>query len=427
MPKSVPSGTMKSGTDKPPLGTYLVGGAVRDELLGLDVTDQDWVVVGSTPNAMLNAGFKTVGKDFPVFLHPQTHEEYALARVEKKTGSGYHGFAFNTDSSVTLEEDLSRRDLTINAMAKSTSGDIIDPYNGKADLDKRVLRHVSEAFVEDPVRVLRVARFMARFTHLGFIVADQTMALMQSMVANGEVNNLVAERVWQEMHGGLISKTPRAFFDTLRECGALAIVLPEVDALYGVPQNAKWHPEIDCYLHTMMVLEQSALLSKEVTVRFAALCHDLGKATTPKHLLPAHHDHEQRGATITEALCARLRIPKSPRDLAMLSARYHTHCHRALELKTTKLTDTLKALDVKRKPERFAEFLQVCEADKRGRLGFENVDYPQAEFMAEAARVFTNIDSGEIASQIKDKSRIPDEVRMAQINALKQWCRTRNY
>ena len=412
---------MNSGTETPSLRTYLVGGAVRDELLGLDVTDRDWVVVGSTPDAMLSAGYKAVGKDFPVFLHPQTHEEYALARVERKTGTGYHGFAFDTDSSVTLEEDLGRRDLTINAIARSSSGEIIDPYNGKADLNKRVLRHVSDAFIEDPVRVLRVARFMARFANLGFTVADETLSLMQSMVSNGEVNHLVAERVWQEMHGGLTSKTPRAFFDTLRECGALAVVLPEVDALYGVPQKAKWHPEIDCYIHTMMVLEQSALLSDQVTVRFAALCHDLGKATTPKELLPAHHHHEERGAAITEALCARLRIPKSPRDLAILSAKYHTHCHRAFELKTTTLTDTLKALDVKRKPERFAEFLQVCEADKRGRLGFEHDDYPQHEFMADAARVFTDVDTGEIAKQTNDKSRIADEVRMAQVNALKQW------
>ena len=414
---------MNSGTEKPSLRTYLVGGAVRDELLGLDVTDRDWVVVGSTPDAMLNAGYKPVGKDFPVFLHPQTHEEYALARVERKTGTGYHGFAFDTDSSVTLEEDLGRRDLTINAIARSSSGEIIDPYNGEADLDKRVLRHVSDAFIEDPVRVVRVARFMARFANLGFTVADETLSLMQSMVSNGEVNHLVAERVWQEMHGGLTSKTPRAFFDTLRECGALAVVLPEVDALYGVPQKARWHPEIDCYIHTMMVLEQSALLSDQVTVRFAALCHDLGKATTPKELLPAHHHHEERGAAITEALCARLRIPKSPRDLAILSARYHSHCHRAFELKSTTLTDTLKALDVKRKPERFAEFLQVCEADKRGRLGFEYDDYPQHAFMADAARVFTNVDTGEIAKQTNDKSRIPEEVRMAQVNALKQWLR----
>ena len=412
---------MRSGTKQSALNIYLVGGAVRDELLGLDITDRDWVVVGSTPDAMLNAGYKSVGKDFPVFLHPQTHEEYALARLERKTGPGYHGFAFTSDSSVTLEEDLSRRDLTINAIAKSSDGDLIDPYNGQTDLNRKLLRHVSDAFIEDPVRVLRVARFMARFAHLGFSIADQTMSLMQSMVANGEVNNLVAERVWQEMQGGLAAKTPRAFFDTLRECGALAVVLPEVDALYGVPQNAKWHPEIDSYIHTMMVLEQSALLSNYVTVRFAALCHDLGKATTPKEILPAHHNHEQRGATITEALCARLRIPKNPRDLAILSARYHTHCHRAPELKTTTLVDTLKALDVKRKPERFAEYLLVCEADKRGRSGFENTLYPQRKFMVDAALVLSAVDTAQIAKQTQDQSRIADEVRIAQINALKNW------
>lgn len=400
-----------------------MGGAVRDNLLGRKVIDRDWVVVGSTPKAMLDAGYRPVGKDFPVFLHPTTHEEYALARVERKTGAGYHGFDFITDTTVTLEEDLSRRDLTINAMASDDTGELIDPYDGKSDLNNRLLRHVSDAFIEDPVRVLRVARFMARFAHLGFAVADETMVLMQTMVDNGEVSNLVAERVWQEMEGALAEQTPRAFFDTLMDCGALSVILPEVAALHGVPQKAEWHPEIDCYIHTMMVLEQSALLSDEPSPRFAAVCHDLGKATTPADILPAHHGHEERGATITEDLCARLRVPKKPRDLAIMTARYHTHCHRAEEIKATTLVKTLKALDVIRKPDRFKDYLMVCEADKRGRLGFEDREYPQAAFMADAASEFCNVDSGAVARATDDKSRIAEEVTLARVNAVKSWLR----
>lgn len=406
-------------------GTFLVGGAVRDELLGLPQTDRDWVVVGSTPDAMLETGYKSVGKDFPVFLHPTTHEEYALARVERKTGAGYHGFAFNTDSSVTLEEDLSRRDLTINAMARTDSGELIDPYNGKQDLENRVLRHVSDAFIEDPVRVLRVARFMARFACFGFTVADETQRLMQSMVTDGEVNNLVAERVWQEMQGALTAATPRAFFDTLHACGALSVILPEVAALDGIPQKAEWHPEIDTYIHTMMVLEQAARLSPEVNTRFAAVCHDLGKATTPKDMLPAHHGHEERGEELTDALCKRLRVPRQPRDLAIITARYHTHCHRAQELKATTLVSTLRSLDVLRKPKRFKEFLQVCEADKRGRLGFEEREYPQAAFMAEAASVFCDVDAAAVAKATDDKSRVGEEIRLTQIQSIKQWLNKR--
>lgn len=408
----------------PPLtvgSTYLVGGAVRDELLGLSVTDRDYVVVGSTPQTMLDAGFKPVGKDFPVFLHPDTHEEYALARVERKTGTGYHGFTFNTDSTVTLEEDLSRRDLTINAMASTSENELVDPYNGKADLDNRVLRHVSDAFIEDPVRVLRVARFMARFKHLGFTVARETRDLMQTMVSDGEVDNLVAERVWQEMHGALTAKTPSSFFDTLKDCGALAVVLPEVNALDGVPQKAQWHPEIDCYIHTMMVLEQTTLLSASVNTRFAALCHDLGKATTPEDILPAHHGHEERGARITEALCARLRVPKNPRDLAILTARYHTHAHRAKELKASTLVKTLRAMDVIRKPDRFTDFLSVCEADKKGRLGFENHPYPEADFLTVAANVIRDVDAAAVARDTADKSRIAEEITLAQVRSIKTW------
>ncbi|CAG0910476.1 unnamed protein product, partial [Cyprideis torosa] len=279
---------------------YLVGGAVRDLLLGLPVADRDWVVVGSTPDAMLNAGYKAVGKDFPVFLHPDSHEQYALARLERKTGPGYHGFEFMTDSSVTLEEDLSRRDLTLNAIAQRQDGSFVDPFNGIEDINNRVLRHVSKAFVEDPVRILRVARFMARFQHLGFTIADETLALMRSMVEAGEVDNLVAERVWQEMSGALSARTPDAFFQALRDCKALPVLLPEVEALFGVPQSPQWHPEIDAGVHTLMVIQQASLLSADMEVRFAALCHDLGKARTPSDRLPSHPGHEESGAHLTQ-------------------------------------------------------------------------------------------------------------------------------
>ena len=373
---------------------------------------------------MLAAGYKSVGKDFPVYLHPQTHEEYALARVERKTGSGYQGFAFNTDSTVTLEEDLSRRDLTINAMALSSDGALIDPYGGKADLDKRLLRHVSDAFIEDPVRVLRVAKFMARFAHLGFSVAKKTHHLMQVMVANGEVDNLVPERVWQEMSGALAARTPRAFFDTLHQCGALDVVFPELEALDGVVQKPQWHPEIDTYLHTMMVLEQASKLSDDVATRFAAVCHDLGKATTPVDILPSHRGHEERGAEIVRTLCTRLRVPKAIRELSIVAARYHTHCHRVDDLKTSTLVDTLAALDVIRRPERFAKYLIVCEADKRGRLGFENHAYPERKRMQEAAQVVRQIDTADIARDTPDKTRIAETIRLAKITAIKRWRRS---
>jgi tRNA nucleotidyltransferase (CCA-adding enzyme) len=400
---------------------YLVGGALRDELLGLPVVDRDWVVVGSTPKEMLDAGFKSVGKDFPVFLHPISHEEYALARVERKTGPGYRGFEFNTDSTVTLEEDLSRRDLTINAMARRESGEIVDPFNGQQDLDNHLLRHVSLAFTEDPVRVLRIGRFMSRLAHLGFSVAEDTVELMRSMVDNGEVENLVAERVWQEMQGALAAQCPRAFFDTLRQCSALASILPEVEALFGVPQPEKWHPEIDSGLHTMMVLEQCALLSEDADVRFAGLCHDLGKATTPADVLPSHTGHEKRGAVITKALCERLRVPRKATELAVISAQYHTHCHRVRDLNAGSLTKLLQSLDVIRKPARFEQFLLVCMADARGRLGFESTLYPQAAILRSAAQAFREINVSEIAQQVADKSTISDIVTQTRVNAMKQW------
>ncbi|MDB4224854.1 multifunctional CCA addition/repair protein [Granulosicoccus sp.] len=406
---------------------YLVGGALRDELLGLPVVDRDWVVVGSTPDEMINAGFKSVGKDFPVFLHPTSHEEYALARVERKTGPGYHGFEFNTDSSVTLEEDLSRRDLTINAMARRDTGEIVDPYHGRQDLKNRLLRHVSQAFTEDPVRVLRIARFMARLSHLDFNVAEDTVVLMQSMVDNGEVENLVAERVWQEMQGALAAHCPRAFFDTLRQCSALESILPELNALFGVPQPEKWHPEIDCGLHTMMVLEQCTKLSEDIDVRFAGLCHDLGKATTPADVLPSHSGHEQRGAEITKILCQRLRVPRKTTELAVLSARYHTHCHRVRDLNAGSLAKLLQSLDVIRKPIRFEQFLLVCTADARGRLGFDNAVYPQADILRSAATEFRDINVSDIARQTTNKSTISDVVTQTRVNAMKHWRKNQKF
>ena len=313
---------------------YLVGGAVRDEQLGLPVTERDWCVVGATPDELLTAdGYKPVGKDFPVFLHPATKEEYALARTERKTAVGYHGFAFNTDPGVTIEEDLGRRDLTINAMAKDADGTLIDPFGGAEDVARRRLRHVSDAFAEDPVRILRVAKFAARFARLGFQIAPETRDLMRSMVAAGEADALVANRVWKETEAALAGPDPRVFFEALRAARALKVLFPEVDALFGVPQPAKWHPEIDCGLHTMMVLEQAARLSADVAVRFAALVHDLGKATTRASDLPAHPGHEQRGHKLIEAMAERLPLPRACRDLGMLAAEYHTHCHRMAELR----------------------------------------------------------------------------------------------
>ncbi len=407
--------------------TYLVGGAVRDELLGQAAGDRDWVVVGCTPESMLEQGYRPVGKDFPVFLHPETHEEYALARTERKTAPGYHGFSFNTDVSVTLEEDLERRDLTINAMARDANGELIDPYNGKRDLDARVLRHVSDAFMEDPVRVLRVAKFMARLAPLGFHVADETQALMRSMVSNGEVDNLVAERVWQEMQAAMLSQRPRAFFETLRDTHALAVILPEIDALFGVPQPEKWHPEIDSGEHTMLVIEQACELGASLNtdaslnVRMAALCHDLGKAATPKDEWPSHRGHEERGHGISESFAKRLRLPAHIRDTAMLTARHHTHCHDAEILSTGRLTKLLKTLDVTRKPERFEEILIACEADAKGRLGFENKPYPQRDYLHKAADVFRSVDGGAIAASTKDKSQIADALHAARVSALKVW------
>jgi tRNA nucleotidyltransferase (CCA-adding enzyme) len=363
---------------------YLVGGAVRDGLLGIPVKERDWVVVGGTREELLRANFREVGRDFPVFLHPQTHEEYALARLERKVSPGYRGFTVEFGPEVTLEEDLARRDLTINAMAQSPDGTLIDPFGGEADLEARVLRHVSPAFAEDPVRVLRVARFAARFAPLRFRVAAETSALMRGMVDAGEVNALVAERVWQETEKALREPKASEFFRVLRDCGALRPIFPEIDALFGVPQPAEWHPEIDTGLHTLMVLDQAALLSAEPAVRFAALVHDLGKGTTPREEWPRHPGHEARSVALIQALAERLRVPGDYRELAVIVARYHGNVHRAFELKPRTVLEFMERADAFRRPERFAQALLACEADSRGRTGLENTPYPQREYLLAA-------------------------------------------
>jgi tRNA nucleotidyltransferase (CCA-adding enzyme) len=363
---------------------YLVGGAVRDRLLGLPVRERDWVVVGARPRDLEAQGFLPVGREFPVFLHPQTKEEYALARLERKVAPGYRGFTTQFSPDVTLEDDLRRRDLTINAMAETTAGEVIDPYGGRRDLEARVLRHVCDAFLEDPVRILRVARFAARYADRGFKVADETVDLMKRMVASGEVDALVAERVWKEAERALSEPRPEVFFEVLRSCGALGKIFPEIEALYGVPQPPQWHPEVDTGVHTMMALRCAARLSASTTVRFAALVHDLGKARTPKDRLPSHPGHEEAGVVLIDALCARLRVPNGHRDLAVLTARYHGNVHRARELRPATVLKLFEETDAFRRPERFREFLLACEADARGRTGLENRDYSQADYLRTA-------------------------------------------
>ena len=372
---------------------YLVGGAVRDKLLDRPVNEKDWVVVGGTPEALESQGYRKVGKSFPVFLHPETHEEYALARTEKKTAPGYHGFEVYAGTDVSLEDDLKRRDLTINAIAEDTNGQLIDPYKGKADLDARLLRHVSEAFREDPVRVLRVARFAARFHDLGFRVAPETMQLMQEITASGEIDTLVPERVWKETEKALAERHPDIFVQTLRECGALAIIFPELDRLFGVPQPEKWHPEIDTGVHTLMTMRMAARLSDSLAVRFAAMVHDLGKGLTEEKYWPSHHDHEKRGLPLIEAVCERLAVPNRCRDLAFHVGRYHTLCHRAAELRPDTMLRMFESTDAFRRPDRFDEFLMGCEADARGRTGLEERPYPQADLLRSAFMAASNIDN----------------------------------
>ena len=378
------------------MNIYLVGGAVRDQLLGYPYHERDWVVVGSTPKTMFDLGYSSVGKDFPVFLHPKTKEEYALARLERKTGHGYAGFQFDTSSSVTLEEDLSRRDLTINAIAQKENGEIIDPFGGAKDIANRKLRHVSDAFSEDPVRILRIARFAARYHHLGFHIATETMLLMQNMVHAGEVNHLVAERVWQEFEKALSEKAPDVFISVLKECGALKILLPELDALFGVPQPPKHHPEIDTGVHCLMVLQQAAKLSEDKSIRFAALMHDLGKGLTPQEQWPQHIGHETKGLKLLKAMCSRLKVPNTYSELAAITMEYHTHCHRAFELTEKTLAKLLEKTDAYRRPERFLQFLVCCKADAQGRTGFENRNYPQANYLRCALELASSVETKDL-------------------------------
>ena len=395
---------------------YCVGGAIRDELLGLVVKDRDWVVVGATPEQMLAEGFKPVGRDFPVFLHPRTREEYALARTERKTAPGYAGFVFHTSPDVTLEEDLARRDLTINAIARSADEALIDPHGGQRDLAARVLRHVSAAFAEDPVRILRLARFSARFTD--FSVAPETLELMRQMVANGEVDALVAERVWQELAKGLMEEQPSRMFETLRACGALARLLPELDRLWGVPQRADYHPEIDTGVHVMMVIDMAARLDLSLPARFAALTHDLGKGETPADILPRHIGHELKSAVLLEPLCERLRVPTDCRDVARLVARFHGDMGRIAELRPETKLKLLERCDALRRPARFEEVLGACEADYRGRLGFSEQEYTAATLWRTALQAIRVVDAGAIAQACTDPAQIPARVHAARVAAV---------
>jgi tRNA nucleotidyltransferase (CCA-adding enzyme) len=396
---------------------FCVGGAVRDELLGLPVQDRDWVVVGATPDEMLALGYTPVGKDFPVFLHPRTHEEYALARTERKTAPGYKGFVFHADAGVTLEEDLARRDLTINAMARGTDGALIDPHGGRRDLQAKVLRHVSPAFAEDPVRILRVARFAARFGD--FSVAPETLALMRAMVDNGEVDALVPERVWQELARGLMETRPSRMFAALRACGALARLLPELGALAGVPQRADHHPEVDTFVHVMMVIDMAARLELPLPARFAALTHDLGKGTTPADILPQHKGHEARSVELLGPLCERLRVPADCRDLALLVAQFHGDIYRPEALRPATMVKVLERCDVLRRPERFELILGACEADFRGRLGFADSAFPQGVAWRQALAAVRGVDAGAIAKGCADPAQIPQRVHEARVAAVK--------
>lgn len=397
---------------------YMVGGAVRDQLLGLPVQDRDYVVVGSTPEAMIADGFKPVGKDFPVFLHPQTHAEYALARTERKTAKGYKGFAVHAAPDVTLEQDLARRDFTINAMAQAADGTLIDPYHGAQDIEQQVLRHVSEAFVEDPVRILRAARFLARFTQ--FNVAAETMQLMKTMVAQGEVDALVPERVWQELSKGLMEAKPSRMFEMLRTCGALQKILPELDRLWGVPQPPLHHPEIDTGVHVMMVVDYAAKQGFSLAVRYAALMHDLGKGTTPKEMLPRHIGHEERSVQMLKDINARLRIPNNCKELAHIVAKFHGKLHQALKMRADTLLDFLMELDAIRQPQRFLDFLKACESDSRGRTGLENCPTPEADLMVRLLSAVQQVDAGAVASQLTEAEAIKQAIYQARLHSIKK-------
>jgi len=402
------------------LKIYRVGGAVRDKLLGLPIKEHDWVVVGATEQEMLAQGFRRVGKDFPVFIHPVTKEEYALARTERKKGKGYYGFECHASPEVTLEEDLLRRDLTINAMAEDFEDNIIDPFHGKEDLKHKILRHVSPAFSEDPVRILRVARFAARFAPLGFRIAEETMGLMQGMVQAGEVDELVPERVWQEMQRALGEGDPSQFFLVLKQCGALEKLWPSLNKLWGVPQPEQYHPEIDTGQHVMMALNVVSGLTEDPVTRFAVLCHDLGKGETPKEEWPSHKGHEEAGVPLIEEFCKRYRLPKEYRDLAVLTSRFHLHCHRAAELKASTMLTTLERLDAFRQPDRFEKFLLACEADARGRLGLDERSYPQSDRMRQALRAAKEVDIQTVVNLGLSGEAIKNEIHGKRVSAIKK-------
>jgi len=405
--------------------TFLVGGAVRDTLLNYPVKERDWVVLGETPESMVKQGFQPVGKDFPVFLHPQTHDEYALARTERKTAPGYKGFTVHASPEITLEEDLIRRDLTINAMAMDDQGNIVDPYHGEEDLKNRVFRHVSPAFSEDPVRILRIARFAARYSHLGFTIAEETLTLMKQMVSNGETDHLVAERVWAELVKALSEKTPSAFFHILKECNALQTIFPEIDQLFGVPQPKLHHPEVDTGAHSLLSLDQASVLSQKPEVRLAALLHDLGKAATDRSKWPSHHGHEQIGIPLLNQFCQRLRVPKSFKSLATLVMHYHTHCHRCFELKASTLTDMLSSLGAfKTTNTTLDDFILACEADSKGRTGLENKPYPQSAYLIAAADAACNIDTTSVLNSHLEGPQIGDAIRGLRISAIKSFIKS---
>lgn len=399
---------------------YLVGGAVRDKLLGQPIKERDWVVVGATPDEMIKKGFKPVGKEFPIFLHPKTHEEYALARTERKVGKGYKGFTFYTSPEITLEQDLIRRDLTVNAMALSENEELIDPFGGQKDLESKKLRHVSDAFKEDPVRILRVARFAAQFAPLGFSVVNETIVLMREMVQNKEINALVPERVWQETEGALNTPCPTAFFKTLRECGALKILFPEIEQLYGVPNPSAVHPEIDSGVHTMMVLDQSVKLNGDGMTRFAALLHDLGKGITPMSIWPQHIDHEKAGVSLVKSLCKRLRAPKDYRDLAIMVCQYHGMAHKIFELRAGSILKLLEKTDAIRRPDRFYQFLSACEADSKGRSGYENEDYSQHKFLQTVLEKLKEIPVKPLIEKGLEGNELIERIREKRIKEIKK-------
>lgn len=401
--------------------TYLVGGAVRDQLLNIPIKDKDWVVVGATPEQLLQQGYEQVGADFPVFLHPDTHEEHALARTERKSGHGYQGFACQFSSDITLEDDLLRRDLTINAMAQDESGQIIDPYGGQHDLEQRQLRHVSDAFREDPLRVLRVARFAARFAPLGFTIAPDTLTLMRNMCNTGELEHLVAERVWQETQRAISEQHPAVYFDVLRQCGALNIWFGEINALFGVPQPPQHHPEIDCGIHALMSLTAASQMSDNIAVRWATLTHDLGKALTPEEEWPRHIAHEQRGLNAVKTLCKRLKTPKDSTELAMLACEWHTHVHRAFELRGETLLKLFNRTDAWRKPERFQQLLQIAKADARGRTGHETDAYPQKDYCWQAFQTAGTLTARDMMALGHQGKAIGEALNNARSQHLNDW------